>query len=100
MIVKPDRLTSLGVTLAQVFVALEKNNSNASGNFIEHESEQYVVRGIGLVQDMRDIENIIVAVKHHTPIYVRDVANVKIGAELRRAPSRPMARAKPSPASC
>ena len=84
VIVKPDRLTSLGVTLAQVFEALEKNNSNASGNFIEHESEQYVVRGIGLVQDMRDIENIIVAVQNHTPIYIRDVASVKIGAELRQ----------------
>ena len=84
VIVKPDRLTSLGVTLAQVFEALEKNNSNASGNFIEHESEQYVVRGLGLVQDVRDIENIIVAVQNHTPIYVRDVATVKIGAELRQ----------------
>ena len=84
VIVKPERLTSLGVTLAQVFEALEKNNSNASGNFIEHESEQYVVRGIGLVQDMRDIENIIVAVQNHTPIYIRDVASVKIGAELRQ----------------
>ena len=84
VIVKPDRLTSLGVTLAQVFEALEKNNSNASGNFIEHESEQYVVRGIGLVQDMRDIENIIVAVQNHTPIYISDLASVKIGAELRQ----------------
>ena len=84
VIVKPDRLTSLGVTLAQVFEALEKNNSNASGNFIEHESEQYVVRGLGLVQDTRDIENIIVAVQNHTPIYIRDVAAVKIGAELRQ----------------
>ena len=75
VIVKPDRLTSLGVTLAQVFEALEKNNSNASGNFIEHGSEQYVVRGLGLVQDVRDIENIIVAVQNHTPIYIRDVAD-------------------------
>jgi heavy metal efflux system protein len=84
VIVTPDRLTSLGVTLAQVFEALEKNNSNASGNFIEHESEQYVVRGLGLVQGVGDIENIIVAVQNHTPIYIRDVANVKIGAELRQ----------------
>ena len=84
VIVKPDRLTSLGVTLAQVFEALEKNNSNASGNFIEHGSEQYVVRGLGLVQNVGDIENIIVAVQNHTPIYIRDVAAVKIGAELRQ----------------
>ncbi len=84
VIVNPDRLTSFGVTLAQVFEALEKNNSNASGNFIEHKSEQYVVRGIGLVKDVRDIANIIVTAQNHTPIYIRDLAEVKIGAELRQ----------------
>jgi cobalt-zinc-cadmium resistance protein CzcA len=84
VIINPDRLTSYGVTLAQVFEALEKNNSNASGNFIEHGSEQYVVRGLGLVKDEKDIGNIIVAKQDHTPIYVRDVAEVKIGAELRQ----------------
>ena len=71
------------MTLAQVFEALEKNNSNASGNFIEHESEQYVVRGMGLVKDMSDIENIIVAVRTHADL-MRDLAGVKIGAELRQ----------------
>lgn len=84
VIVKPDRLTSSGVTLAQLFEALEKNNANASGNFIEHKSEQYVVRGLGLVKGVKDIENIIVAVHNHVPVYVRDVANVEIGAELRQ----------------
>ncbi len=84
VIINPDRLTSHGVTLAQVFEALEKNNSNASGNFIEHGSEQYVVRGLGLVKDEKDIGNIIVAKQDHTPIHVRDVAEVKIGAELRQ----------------
>ncbi|MFA7233070.1 MAG: CusA/CzcA family heavy metal efflux RND transporter [Terrimicrobiaceae bacterium] len=83
-IVNPDRLTSYGVTLTEVFEALEKNNANASGNFIEHGSEQYVVRGIGLVKDEKDIANIIVATKDHSPIYVRDIAEVKIGAELRQ----------------
>ena len=84
VIVKPERLTSFHVSLQQVFEALAKNNSNASGNFIEHQSEQYVVRGLGLVKNTQDIENIIVAVHEHTPIYVRDVADVKIGAELRQ----------------
>jgi len=84
VIVNPDRLTSYKITLQQVFEALEKNNANASGNFIEHQSEQYVVRGLGLVKDTRDIENIIVATHEHTPVYVRDVADVKIGAELRQ----------------
>ena len=49
VIVNPDRLTSFHVTLQQVFEALEKNNANASGNFIEHQSERYMVRGLGLV---------------------------------------------------
>ena len=84
VIVNPDRLTSFGITLAQMFEALEKNNANASGNYIEHKSEQYIVRGLGLVKDIRDIENIIVAVQKHTPIYIRDLADVKIGAELRQ----------------
>lgn len=84
VIVKPDRLTSYGITLQQVFEALEKNNANASGNFIEHKSEQYVVRGLGLVKDTKDIGNIIVATHEHSPVYVRDVADVQIGAELRQ----------------
>jgi cobalt-zinc-cadmium resistance protein CzcA len=84
VIINPDRLTSFHVSLQQVFDALVKNNSNASGNFIEHQSEQYVVRGLGLVKGINDIENIIVATHEHTPIYVRDVAEVKIGAELRQ----------------
>ena len=85
VIVQPDRLTSYNITLPQVFEALEKNNANASGNFIEHKSEQYVVRGLGLVKNTNDIANIIVATTaEHTPIYIRDVAEVKIGAELRQ----------------
>src|SRR5262245_4893273 len=85
VIVKPDRLTSYGITLQQVFEALEKNNANASGNFIEHKSEQYVVRGLGLVKDTKDIGNIIVATTtEHAPVYIRDVADVQIGAELRQ----------------
>ncbi len=84
VLIKPDRLTSYGLTLQQVFEALERNNANASGNFIEHGSEQYVVRGLGLVKDTKDIENIIVATHEHAPVYVRDVADVQIGAELRQ----------------
>lgn len=84
VIIKPERLLSYGVTLQQVFEALEKNNSNASGSFVEHQSEQYVVRGLGLVHNLDDIRNIIVGKKNHAPIYVRDVAEVGIGAELRQ----------------
>lgn len=84
VIIKPERLTSFRVTLQQVFEALAKNNANASGNFVEHKGEQYVVRGLGLVKNLSDIENIIVATHEHAPIYVNDVADVKVGAELRQ----------------
>jgi cobalt-zinc-cadmium resistance protein CzcA len=84
VVVNPERLVSFGITLNQVFEALEKNNGNASGNFIEHRSEQYIVRGLGQVRGVQDIGNIIVAVQEHTPIYVKDLAEVKIGAELRQ----------------
>ena len=84
VIVNPERLTSFKLTLAEVFEALEKNNANASGNFIEHKSEQYIVRGLGQVKGIPDIENVIVSAQHHNPIYIRDVAEVKIGAELRQ----------------
>jgi cobalt-zinc-cadmium resistance protein CzcA len=84
VIVSPDRLTSYDLTLKEVFEALEKNNANASGNFIEHKSEQWVVRGLGLVKSTDDLANIVVAAHEGTPIYVRDVAEVRIGPELRQ----------------
>jgi len=84
VVVRPDRLISYGISLAEVFDALAKNNSNASGNFIEHKSEQYVVRGLGLVQGTEDISKIKVTTRNHVPILVQDVAEVEIGAELRQ----------------
>jgi heavy metal efflux system protein len=84
VIARPERLTSFHISLQEIFDALAKNNANASGNFIEHASEQYIVRGLGLVKDVGDIENIIVVTRDQTPIYVRDLADVKIGAELRQ----------------
>ncbi len=84
VIVNPDRLTSHDLTLKEVFEAVEKNNANANGNFIEHKSEQWVVRGLGLVNSTDDIANIVVASHEGTPIYVRDVAEIVIGPELRQ----------------
>ena len=84
VIIKPERLISYKVTLKDVFEALEKNNANASGAFIDHGPEQYIVRGLGLVKGVQDIGNIIVSTHEHIPIYIRDVADVRIGAELRQ----------------
>ncbi len=84
VIVDPKKLLSYNLTLEEVFEAVEKNNSVAGGNYLEHASEQYIIRGIGLAQKEQDFENIIVKNEHGTPIYLKNVAQVTIGPETRQ----------------
>jgi heavy metal efflux system protein len=79
----PAKLMSYGLTFRDVFEALGANNANAGGATIDHNGEQYVIRGVGLVQNVGDIENIVLATRKASSIYVRDVAEVKEGKELR-----------------
>jgi heavy metal efflux system protein len=81
--VDPLKLKSYGLTLAQVFDALSKGNRNAGGAYIEHGSEMYVVRGIGLVQSTADIGEVAVATRNGTPIRIRDVAAIGVGPRIR-----------------
>src|SRR5437870_6247138 len=82
--VDPQQLQARGVTLRQVFEALSRSNANAGGNYIEHGEEQYVVRGLGTLHDAGDIEEVVVAARGGTPIRIRDVARVTVGAAPRR----------------
>ncbi|RIK80647.1 CusA/CzcA family heavy metal efflux RND transporter [candidate division KSB1 bacterium] len=84
ILVSPEKLLSYELTLADVFEAIENNNSVVGGNFIEHASEQYIIRGIGRAQTMSDLENIVVKTMNGTPIYVKNVAEVTTGAEVRQ----------------
>jgi len=77
------RLKAYGVTLKNVTDAITAANANAGGNFVERGSEEYVVRGIGLLRDEHDIENVIVTSHGGTPLLVRDVANVHVGFQTR-----------------
>lgn len=83
VLVDPLKLKSYGVSLRQVFEALASGNRNAGGSYIEHGPEMYIVRGLGLVRDERDIGDISVAVKNGTPIRIRDLAVVTVGAQVR-----------------
>src|SRR3990167_3912256 len=84
VLVDPNKLVGYRIPLRQVFESLAANNLNAGGAYIEHVSEEYLVRGVGLVQTMEDIENIIVDVDPEgTPIYVKNLAEVAIGPEVR-----------------
>ncbi|NUM68558.1 efflux RND transporter permease subunit [candidate division KSB1 bacterium] len=84
ILVSPEMLLSYGLSLAEVFTAVENNNSVVGGNFIEHASEQYIIRGVGRAQTMSDLENIVVKTMNGTPIYVKNVAEVTTGAEVRQ----------------
>jgi cobalt-zinc-cadmium resistance protein CzcA len=84
VLVDPAKLLSYNITLQDVFEAVENNNSVAGGNFLEHASEQYIIRGIGLAQSAQDLENIIVKNEGGTPIFIKNVANVTVGPEVRQ----------------
>ncbi len=79
----PQKLLFYGLTLREVFEALAHNNANAGGSYIEHNEEHYLVRGIGLVKTLDDIGNIVVGEKEGVPIYVKNLADVKVGPEIR-----------------
>ena len=86
--VDPNRLVAFNLTLADVRTALKANNANAGGWYIEGKEEQLAVRGEGLIRGSRDgitdIENIVLKSVDGTPVFVRDVAEVEYGAEIRQ----------------
>jgi cobalt-zinc-cadmium resistance protein CzcA len=84
VIVDQQALVNYNIPLKSLFEAIQNNNQNTGANFIEHGDQQYVVRGIGLVKDIADIQNIVLDSRNGTPIRVSDVAKVEIGSELRQ----------------
>jgi cobalt-zinc-cadmium resistance protein CzcA len=83
VLVDPLKLKSYNLTLQQVFTALQNGNANAGGSYVEHGSELYVVRGLGLVHDISDIEAIAVDTRGGTPIRIGDIGKVVIGHAVR-----------------
>ena len=82
--VDPRALRQYGVTLAEVKTALGENNRNVGGGFIVHGPEEYLIRGIGLAESLADLGNVIIATRGNSPVYVRNVAKVAFGPEVRR----------------
>lgn len=82
--VNPDRLFSMGVTITEIFNALEKNNENTGGAYIDKKPNAYFIRGIGLVSSFDDINNIVVKTNARgIPILIKDVAEVRFGNAVR-----------------
>jgi len=80
----PNRLNSMGISISEVFEALESNNSNTGGAYIEKNHQANFIRGEGLARTLKDIENIVVENNENTPILIKDVADaVRFGSAVR-----------------
>lgn len=81
--INPTELENYGLSPLEVFEAVSKSNINVGGDVIERGSQAYVVRGVGLLESVADIENILIEVRGSTPILVRQVAEVAVSAKPR-----------------
>ncbi|MBS1769801.1 MAG: efflux RND transporter permease subunit [Acidobacteria bacterium] len=81
--VDPNRLRAFNVPLSRVVEAVERSNNNVGGNVVEQAGEWTVVRGLGLVESVADVENIVIGADNGTPIYVRNIGEVKLGNAFR-----------------
>lgn len=82
--VDPGRLRHYNLSVEQLVQAIGANNSNASGGILPQATEQFLIRGVGLIRSLEDIGNIVVKEQGGVPVFVRDVATVDIGSEVRQ----------------
>ena len=84
--VQPDlaKMKSLNITLQQLYTALGRGNANAGGSYLEKGEQQYLIRGIGLLRSPDDIGNVVVDARGGTPVLIKDIASVEIGAVPRQ----------------
>lgn len=81
--VNPYRLKAMNITIAEIFSALEKNNENTGGAYIDKKPNAYFIRGIGLIGSMDDIKNTVIKKVNDIPVLIRDVAEVQLGNAVR-----------------
>ena len=81
--INTDQLNASGVSVSEVFDALQRNNANTGGSYIEQNSNQYYIRGIGVVKNLEDVANITVKTVNGTPVKVSDVAKIQLGHATR-----------------
>jgi cobalt-zinc-cadmium resistance protein CzcA len=80
LIVDPAKLAQYNVSLAQIIAAVQANNANAGGSIVVRGEQGYVVRGIGLIRSLQDMGNIVILAKNGTPVFVKNIGSVQLGA--------------------
>ena len=84
VLINPEALLRYGVTINEIIAKIRANNLNVGAQFIEKDAEEYIVRSVGLASDIQDIENIIIKSKEGTPVFLSQLAEVRIGGAIRR----------------
>jgi cobalt-zinc-cadmium resistance protein CzcA len=84
VLVNPERLRHYKITLSEVYSAVARNNANSGGGVLPQAAEQYLIRGVGLVQGVSDLGQIVLKEVNGTPIFIRDVAQITLGHEVRQ----------------
>ncbi len=84
VVVDPHNLIRYDLTIRDIVERIEANNLNIGAQFIESNSEELVVRSVGLATSIDDLNSIVVKASHRTPVYLRDVAEIRVGGAIRR----------------
>lgn len=79
VVVDADKLLKYKLSIADVYEAIKNNNENVGGSFIDRSAEQYIIRGVGLIDSLPDIGKIVIKSYHAIPVYVGDVAEIRTG---------------------
>ncbi len=82
--VRPEDLLRYNLSIGEVVERVRENNGNASAQFIVKNSEEYIVRSVGLAERIADLELIVLKVQDGTPVYLNQVADIAVGGEIRR----------------
>ncbi len=85
VLVSPNKLKQYNVSLDQVVKATEKANVIIGGGYLLEDDREYLIRGIGKVQSIEDLEDSVVAVNNNIPVYLKDIARIKLGAAFKRS---------------
>jgi Cu(I)/Ag(I) efflux system membrane protein CusA/SilA len=84
VVVHPDRLAAYGIPIQKVRMAIQRSNNDVGGRLVEMAETEFMVRGLGYIKSLEDLRDIPLASDRGTPVFLRDVADVRLGPELRR----------------
>lgn len=84
VLIRPESLLRYDVSLPEIVRAIKANNSNVGAQYIVQNSEQFIVRSVGLAKDIKDLDRIVLKSVENTPIYLSQVADIQIGGEFRQ----------------